>query len=407
MKTGFCGTLMLLLMSTTPLAAQDVTDFNDPLFRDHRLVMLLIDPATGEIINANDAAAAYYGYSVEQLKQMRIQQINTLNRAEVDMEMQRAKKEKRNFFVFRHRVADASIHPLEVYSSPILINDKPLLYSVIIDVSQLETLLETIAENESRMRYAEQVANFGHLHLDLTTGQYQFSEGAMRVLGLNRNSEYIFQMIVPVDRDQVANGHRKMVEINQPYSVVFRFQRPDGITIDLKSQAKYDETSQPIFGTIKDITAEQASLQALKSRTIQFYSVLGLAVLMQLGVILLLMNANLRRQKTALQLRDCEKSLQESNEIVHLLLDSTAEGIIGMDNQGNCTLCNNASLKLLGYEQSEPLLGNKIHDLIHHHQLNCTPPPDLPCIALCCRGWGNIFILMTIFFGAPMAAASR
>ena len=390
MKTSMFWLFMLLLMGTTPLAAQDVPDFSDPLFRDHGLVMLLIDPATGVIVDANNTAATYYGYTVEQLKQMRIQQINTLSRAEVDMEMQRAETEKRNFFVFRHRLADGSIHPVEVYSSPIIINDKHLLYSVIIDVSQRETLLETVAENESRMRYAEQVASFGHWHLDLTTGQYRFSEGAMRVLGLDNDTypdDVIRQMILPQDRERVNDILQARIAEGKPLSIVFRFQRPDGTIIDLDSQARYDETSQQIFGTIKDITAEQASLRALKSRTLQFYFVLGLAVLGQLGVILLLVNANLRRQKTEFQLRDREKSLQESNEMIHLLLDSTSEGILGMDKQGDCTFCNKASLKLLGYDQPEQLLGNRIHDLIHYQQDNGTPRPAEHCPLL--QGMGQ------------------
>ena len=375
MKTAFWALLILLIMGTTPLAAQKLTSFNDPLFRDHGLVMLLIDPATGEIIDGNDAAVAYYGYSVEQLKQMRIQQINTLNRAEVDMEMQRAESEKRNFFVFRHRLADGSIHPVEVFSSPIIINGKPLLYSVIIDVSQRETLLETVAENESRMRYAEQIANFGYWLLDLNTGQYQFSEGAMRVLGLDDDTypnDVIRQMILPQDRERVNNILQARIAEAKPLSIVFRFQRPDGAIVDLNSEGRYDATTRQFFGVLHDISLSQEALRTLTSRTNFFYSVLGLAVLVQLGIIALLIYSIRRRKQTERELRDREKSLQESNEMVHLLLDSTAEGIIGIDNQGNCTFCNNASLKLLGYEKPEQLLGNKIHDLIHH-QANGTP----------------------------------
>lgn len=52
--------------------------------------MLLIDPASGKIQDANDAASRYYGHTVEALTQMQILQINALTPAEIRMEMQRA-----------------------------------------------------------------------------------------------------------------------------------------------------------------------------------------------------------------------------------------------------------------------------------------------------------------------------
>ncbi|MBW4054080.1 MAG: PAS domain S-box protein [Proteobacteria bacterium] len=52
--------------------------------------------------------------------------------------------------------------------------------------------------------------------------------------------------------------------------------------------------------------------------------------------------------------------------MVKLLLDSTAEAIYGLDTDGNCTFCNAACLRMLGYEQPEQLLGRNIHELIHH-----------------------------------------
>lgn len=48
-----------------------------------------------------------------------------------------------------------------------------------------------------------------------------------------------------------------------------------------------------------------------------------------------------------------------------LLLESTGEGIYGIDLEGRCTFMNRAAGKMLGY-QPEDLLGKRMHDLIHH-----------------------------------------
>lgn len=61
-----------------------------------------------------------------------------------------------------------------------------------------------------------------------------------------------------------------------------------------------------------------------------------------------------------------EGELEESRQSLRLILDSTAEGIFGIDQQGLCTFCNISCLTLLGYEREQELLGRNIHALIHH-----------------------------------------
>jgi len=87
--------------------------------------------------------------------------------------------------------------------------------------------------------------------------------------------------------------------------------------------------------------------------------------------LLLLKNRKLRLEKFALDRRTA---------ILKLLLNSTAEGIFGIDHQGYCTFCNTTSLKLLGFEKPEDLLGKSMHKLIHHSQKDGTPVPEEECI---------------------------
>ena len=80
--------------------------------------------------------------------------------------------------------------------------------------------------------------------------------------------------------------------------------------------------------------------------------------------------------------RDAEKSmysLRVSEDNLRLLLDSTAEAIYGLDMSGNCSLCNLACLKMLGYESEEELLGKNMHEMIHHTRPDGTPFPLEEC----------------------------
>ena len=64
---------------------------------------------------------------------------------------------------------------------------------------------------------------------------------------------------------------------------------------------------------------------------------------------------------------------------LQLLLDSTAEGIYGLDSRGDCTFCNRACLDLLGYERPEDLLGKNMHVLIHHSGEDGRPQEEEDC----------------------------
>jgi len=122
-------------------------------FQEHTAIKFLIDPDNGKIIDANNAAALFYGWTREQLKNMRVQDINTLSETEILTEMQDAKNNKRTFFKFQHRTADGSVRDVEVFSSKIQIHGKELLHSIVHDVS------DKIKASELMKREREQLVS--------------------------------------------------------------------------------------------------------------------------------------------------------------------------------------------------------------------------------------------------------
>lgn len=73
-----------------------------------------------------------------------------------------------------------------------------------------------------------------------------------------------------------------------------------------------------------------------------------------------------------------EKKLKDSEQRLQLLLDSTAEGIYGLDLSGNCTFCNTACLKMLKYDSPANMLGKNVHHLIHRDHPE-SPVPEREC----------------------------
>jgi PAS domain S-box-containing protein len=72
----------------------------------------------------------------------------------------------------------------------------------------------------------------------------------------------------------------------------------------------------------------------------------------------------------------------ETLELAHreklALLESTGQGIYGLDAEGHCTFINTAGAALLGYGADE-LVGRRMHDLMHHTRADGRPYPRGEC----------------------------
>lgn len=127
------------------------------LFERHSAPMLLIDPDTGAIRDANEAAIEFYGYSPEEITSMRIQDINQLSAAEVERERKRAEQEDRNRFVFDHELASGEVRTVEVHSSPIEIDEDTILFSIVHDITDQVEYERRLEEQRDDLKVLNEV----------------------------------------------------------------------------------------------------------------------------------------------------------------------------------------------------------------------------------------------------------
>ena len=73
-----------------------------------------------------------------------------------------------------------------------------------------------------------------------------------------------------------------------------------------------------------------------------------------------------------------EQEVRVSEERNRLILQSTAEGIFGVDTDGRITFVNAATCSMLGFTADE-LIGRPSHELIHHHRADGRPYPVEEC----------------------------
>lgn len=123
------------------------------LFENSSAIMLLIDPLNATVVDANTAACKYYGYPLEKLRGMAMTDINTLSRDEIFLEMRHAQAQERKHFFFTHRMASGETHPVEVFSGPIELGARNLLYSIIHDISARRQAEEAVRLNQRRLEH--------------------------------------------------------------------------------------------------------------------------------------------------------------------------------------------------------------------------------------------------------------
>lgn len=84
-------------------------------------------------------------------------------------------------------------------------------------------------------------------------------------------------------------------------------------------------------------------------------------------------------KQTLKELQIQEQLAREKSEEIRLLLDSTAEGIFGLDMKGRCTFINRAARQMLGIASEKDLSGKQIHHIVHHSHPDGSAHPEADC----------------------------
>lgn len=174
-------------------------------------VMLVVDPDSGAVLEANPAAQRFYGYASAQMLRMNISEINTLPSDAIRAEMQRAKAQERGSFIFAHRLACGEVREVEVHSSPILHGRKTVLCSFVRDITERRKHEQSLvaareASDAANRAKSEFLANMSH---ELRTP----------LNGVLGNTQ-LLEMMEPTDEQQAAlsainvSGHRLLSLIN-------------------------------------------------------------------------------------------------------------------------------------------------------------------------------------------------
>lgn len=177
------------------------------LFEKSLSVMLLINPDTGIIKDANPAACNFYGWSYAELCGKNMCEINGLTDEENKRGMLNAKNEKHNYFVFKHQLANGEKRNVEVYSTPINFGEMIMLYSIIQDITERKQAEDALKESEEKFREMANLLPQIVFEMDLNGIITYVNDQSVAILGY-KNYELIGQksimVHIPEERDRIV-----------------------------------------------------------------------------------------------------------------------------------------------------------------------------------------------------------
>ncbi len=171
-------------IATLRAQLREEAERRDASFTRNRAVKLIIDPKGGGIVDANPAAATFYGYSVEQLRRMNIADINMLPAELVHREMGRASLDHQQF-EFRHRLASGEVRDVEVLTGPYPMDGREMLFSIIHDITERTRLAEQLLQAQKMEALGRLAGGVAHDFNNLLTAVLCFSDVALTRLELD------------------------------------------------------------------------------------------------------------------------------------------------------------------------------------------------------------------------------
>jgi len=158
-------------------------------FAANSSAMLMLDPQTGAILDANTAAVAYYGYPQEQLLAMRITDINTLPAGEVLQAMASVRQDQGQYQEFQHRLADGSVRDVEVSASNIQFGERNVLHTIVHDITARKEAESSLSRSETKFHTLFESTSDAVMLLD-ENGFFDCNQAALTMMGCSNREEF-------------------------------------------------------------------------------------------------------------------------------------------------------------------------------------------------------------------------
>jgi diguanylate cyclase (GGDEF)-like protein/PAS domain S-box-containing protein len=287
------------------------------LIGHNNAIILQVEPESGKILDANQSACNFYGWTHEELCAKCIQEINELPPEQVAAEREAALKENRSYFIFPHRLASGETKTVEVHSTPVNDGIRPVLVSIIHDITQRIHNAERI-DNLVQEQNAILNSDFVGI-VKLKNRKFIWTNKAFaKMLGYTQN-EMVGQstrIVYPSEGaySAFANAAYPVMQKGKIFRTELQYQRKDGTKgwYDISGDQLRNGSDESIWAFV-DISNR----------------------------------------------KEIEKDLQRENEQKNALLRNASDGIHILNSHGEVIEASDSFCRMLGYQRGE-IIGMKV-----------------------------------------------
>jgi PAS domain S-box-containing protein/putative nucleotidyltransferase with HDIG domain len=193
--------------------------------------ILVLRADDGTILDANPAALATYGYTIEQIKNLRLEDLQIPQTEAEVLECLRVSAERGGLFRAIHRRADESVFPVELATVPVVVDDEPALLIIVHDTTEREELEVKLRESKAML---QSIIDMAPLLVCVTSldGRYILVNKSMEDMLGQQGETLVGQLradAMPKDRAEEYTVHdRAVIRSRKSGSFVELYDGPEG-----------------------------------------------------------------------------------------------------------------------------------------------------------------------------------
>jgi PAS domain S-box-containing protein len=262
------------------------------MFHENRAVMLMIDPHSGRILDANRAACSFYGYRQDSFTQMVLADLDAPASHEPEFAL------KTTNLVMRHQLANGEIRDITMFSGPVEVDGRKQVCMIIYDVTKRKiaeaneqtqrSLAEQLERERAQLRAILDAMHEGVMYGEVTQQEAEqihirYTNRALEALTGFSQTEWLEQGLVLMrDADTPSEQYERMFDearlhLNKRGTWMTEIQLPrkDGSSFSASFSVIQlrggDGKTFGVVGVIRDISREKA-LADQKSQFVAYAS---------------------------------------------------------------------------------------------------------------------------------------
>ena len=351
------------------------------MFEDNASIAYILEPETGKIIDANEVAAKFWGYSVTELRTMNIADINLSPADELQTSLQQQIADGNpGQFIFRHRLKNGEIRDVEIYRSILTNQDSTFIYCIVHDITSRKRAEKALLESQQKLRVTIETAMDAVVQMDAQGTVIDWNSRAERTFGWSRQEaigQPLIDLIIPTqyhiaymegvkqfvegEEGMVRHSHFEVTAVNKEGR---EFPVEVAITTIVSSNGGVEYCA-----FMHDITERKKAENALRRARIELEN----RVFERTAE---LVRANRRLNAEIAERTQTQEALQQSQEMLRQLVahqDRIREGERKRiareihDELGQHLLVLRIDVSMLGRAEAEhPKLGERVEAILQH-----------------------------------------